>query len=56
MNRYSYCVNTFVGSKPVQLCGTIDAVSEYDVIKTLINKGDIDQKGYEFLELSLVVG
>lgn len=54
MNKYSYCVNTFKGSEPVQLCGTIEAAGEYDAIQALIDKGGIDQSGYEFIEFNLI--
>ena len=51
MNTYSYCVNTFKEDKPVQLSGFIDADSEEDAIKNLIDSGMIDPLSYEFLEL-----
>ena len=54
MDKYYYCVNTFQNSEPVQEKGYIEAESEEDAIRKLINEGIVYPRGYEFLELYVV--
>lgn len=51
MSEYHYCVNTFKDGEPVQLYGDIEAESEEDAIRRLIDDGTVYFYGYEFLSL-----
>ena len=54
--RYYYCVNTFnVNDNPVQRDGFVDAASEEDAIKRLIEDGVVCATSYEFLELYVTI-
>ena len=54
MNKYHYCVNTFKDGEPVQLNGDVEAESEEDAIRRLIDNGTVYSRGYEFLDLKKI--
>lgn len=53
---YYYYVNTFKDNEPVQIEGHIEVSCKEAAIQKLIDKGIVDSRGYEFLELTEMIG